>query len=67
MIVTINGNETEIPEESTITDLLLAWQVESPDTVAVELNGVILSRNQYRETMVREKDTLEFLYFLGGG
>jgi sulfur carrier protein len=33
----------------------------------VELNGDILDRPTFDSTLVKSGDTLEFLYFMGGG
>ena len=67
MKIIINGKEEHIERELTIPELLTARNVESPDMVAVELNGVILSRSELPVTRVRENDRVELLYFMGGG
>lgn len=67
MKLTINGDLEEIAGELTIRDLLVVKNVESPDMVSVELNGTIISRNDFTSVMVKENDTVEFLYFIGGG
>ena len=41
--------------------------MEQPDYVTVELNGDILERETSAATIVNDGDTLEFLYFMGGG
>jgi len=35
--------------------------------VSVEHNGTIIDRKNYGTTVVKDGDTLEFLYFMGGG
>jgi len=35
--------------------------------VAVELNGMIVPKAKYAETVVKENDTLEVVSFVGGG
>lgn len=35
--------------------------------VAVELNGMIVPKAKYAETVVKENDTLEIVSFVGGG
>jgi sulfur carrier protein len=37
------------------------------DRVAVELNGEIVSRVRWVETIVKEGDRLEVVHFVGGG
>ena len=67
MKLIINGNQEEINDDLTVQDLLFYKNVEAPDTVAVALNGVILNRSKFDTVRVKEKDTIEFLYFMGGG
>jgi O-acetylhomoserine (thiol)-lyase len=67
MKIVINGNQKDIGGDLTLRDLLILLNVESPDLVSVELNGVILNRGEISTVKVQENDTIEFLYFLGGG
>ena len=41
--------------------------VASPDMVSVQLNGEFTPKGAWSETLVREGDEIDFLYFLGGG
>ncbi len=67
MKLSINGKEEEIAGEVTVRQLLALKQVQSPEMVSVELNGVILKRIEFETLKVKESDTIEFLYFMGGG
>ncbi len=67
MKLTINGTETEVTGVSSVTTLLSNQQVKMPDMVSVELNGEILERLKFDQTMMNEGDRVEFLYFMGGG
>lgn len=67
MKTTINGVEKEIDEATSVLRLLEVEDVESPDMVAVQLNGAILDRSQYADTALKDGDVVEFLYFMGGG
>jgi len=67
MKITINGNEEEFASEMTIRELLAERNVESPDMVSVEHNGVILDRPDFPTVIVSDGDIIEFLYFMGGG
>ena len=42
-------------------------KVSDPLYVTVELNGEILDRANFGATHVKDGDTVEFLYFMGGG
>ncbi|MCM2359542.1 MAG: sulfur carrier protein ThiS [Geobacteraceae bacterium] len=50
-----------------ITTLLTVLKVETPEYVTVELNGEILDRENFDATSVKNGDSIEFLYFRGGG
>ncbi len=68
MELTINGKIENIDKEKlTITELLKLKDVQMPDMVSVELNGEIIDRKDYETTELKNSDTIEFLYFMGGG
>ncbi|MEK6558145.1 MAG: sulfur carrier protein ThiS [Candidatus Margulisiibacteriota bacterium] len=67
MKVTINGKQEDIASGLSISGLLAEKKVQMPEMVSVERNGEILSRDTFATTMVTENDTIEFLYFMGGG
>ena len=68
MKVLINGNEEVIDNNSiTITQLLQLKNIKMPEMVSVELNGNILSRDEFDSTFLKDGDSVEFLYFMGGG
>jgi sulfur carrier protein len=69
MKLTVNGEAKEIAgtDSLNIDEALAALQVTDPLYVTVELNGTILERDAFGSTRVKEDDTLEFLYFMGGG
>jgi sulfur carrier protein len=67
MKITINGEETQVKDNTTISELLVEREVRMPDMVSVELNGDILSKAAFETTTLKENDAVEFLYFMGGG
>lgn len=68
MQLTINGEARQLAgEQLTVLALLAVQKVESPDMVAVQVNGVFVPRPQYEDWLLQENDTVEFLYFMGGG
>lgn len=68
MILTINGKKTEFPDEALkIPELLKRIDVESPDMVTVEVNGEIIYKSSYPTFIIKDGDSIEFLYFMGGG
>ena len=68
MKLTINGNlETVDQEKITVSELLKLKSVAMPEMVSVELNGEIIDSGAYEKIEVKDSDTIEFLYFMGGG
>jgi len=67
MNLVINGKETNITDDLTVSELLVQENVQMPDMVSVELNGQILKRTKFEETLLKNNDKVEFLYFMGGG
>jgi len=67
MSLVVNGKETNITDGLTVSQLLVQENVKMPNMVSVELNGQILRRTEYEETILKDDDKVEFLYFMGGG
>lgn len=67
MKITINGKQEEISDGLSVLGLLAEKNVQMPEMVSVERNGEILSRDTFGATLIAENDTIEFLYFMGGG
>jgi sulfur carrier protein len=69
MNLTVNGKPASIAEVNpiSVTGLLETLQVAQREYVTVELNGDILDRDAFNDTNVKDGDTVEFLYFMGGG
>ena len=67
MQITINGEIEQLEQSLSITSLLETKKVESPDMVSVQLNGEFVAKGDYPSTVISDNDTLEFLYFMGGG
>lgn len=69
MVLTVNGKITALAEVEplAIPELLDKLDVADPLYVTVELNGKIIDRKAHEVTNVTDGDTVEFLYFMGGG
>jgi sulfur carrier protein len=69
MNLTVNGKAATIAGENpvSIVELLETLQVAQREYVTVELNGDILDRGDFEGAFVKDGDTIEFLYFMGGG
>ncbi len=62
----INGKKKELEEKMTIGQLLKARKIR-PEVVTVELNEKIIEREKYGDTVLKEGDKLELVYYMGGG
>jgi len=68
MQITVNGETSELKEiEVNLLQLLELRNVESPEMVAVQLNGEFVEMNSYSSTYLKPGDDIEFLFFMGGG
>jgi sulfur carrier protein len=68
MKLTVNGKTNEpLDPEINLSKLLEIRRVESPEMVAVQLNGEFVDMESYPSTFLKTGDEVEFLYFMGGG
>ena len=67
MKLTINGDVKEIKDGIVLSELLVIEDVEQPDMVSVQLNDEFLTKDTYATTTLKENDSINFLYFMGGG
>lgn len=67
MKLTINGDVKEIKDGIVLSELLIIEDVEQPDMVSVQLNDEFLTKDTYATTTLKEGDSINFLYFMGGG
>ena len=64
--VQINGEIRNVTDHSTLNDLVDELSL-APARIAVELNGEVVRRNKWTETVLSEGDRLEVVHFVGGG
>lgn len=67
MKLRVNGELKDIKENITVTEILEVEKVEAPDMVSVQLNGEFVDREKFSDTILKENDEIDFLYFMGGG
>lgn len=67
MNVTIAGVKKEIAEGTNVTKLIEIENVENPEYVTVAINDEFIKREDFDTTTLNENDSVEFLYFMGGG
>ncbi|MDR0882695.1 MAG: sulfur carrier protein ThiS [Candidatus Adiutrix sp.] len=67
MNLVIAGQTKEYPEGLTVSRLIEAEKVATPQYVSVSLNDEFVKSGDFGSTVLREGDSVEFLYFMGGG
>lgn len=67
MVIIVNGKNVDLTKEVTVKELLENQKIEMPDYVTVQINDEFIERNTFETLVVKEGDTVEFLYFMGGG
>jgi len=65
-MITINGTQTALSTDLTVAEYLEQNQYQVK-RIAVELNGDILPKYSYSDTMLKDGDRLEVVTFVGGG
>lgn len=68
MVLKVNGETQRLDRQTlTVADLLVVQAVESPEMVAVQVNGALVERGAHATTLLKDQDEVDFLYFMGGG
>ncbi len=67
MKITVSGETKDVADGITVTELMEQEKVETPEYVSVSVNEEFISREDFPSTKLKEGDTVEFLYFMGGG
>jgi thiamine biosynthesis protein ThiS len=66
MLITLNGDKTELPGPLTVLALLERLGID-PRVVAVEHNGLVVKRLHYADRLITEGAEVEIVAFVGGG
>ena len=64
--IQINGRKTTIKENTTIFEVLKKFRIDEKK-VAVELNGKIVPKINYKKKIIKDNDKIEIVHFIGGG
>jgi sulfur carrier protein len=68
MKVIINGKVQEFHQSQIgLIELLQQNKVTKPELVSVQLNSSFVKRDAYEQTVIKENDEVDFLFFMGGG
>lgn len=66
MEISVNGTVQPLEESISVSEFLEIKEID-PGTVVIEINKNILKNSDYQQTMLRNKDQVEILRFVGGG
>lgn len=67
MKLTVTGNVKEYKDGLTLKELIEIEKVETPEYVTASVNDDLLGARDFEGTVLNDGDTVEFLYFMGGG
>lgn len=67
MFITVAGEKKEVKDGLTLPELIELEKVETPEYVTVSLNDEFVESDKKATTVLKDGDTVEFLYFMGGG
>ncbi|MBQ4363051.1 MAG: sulfur carrier protein ThiS [Oscillospiraceae bacterium] len=67
MKITVAGTKKEVNDGLTVAQLVVDENVEMPQYVTVTVNDDFVEHGDFESTVLKEGDSVEFLYFMGGG
>ena len=65
--IIVNGENQEVTLPLSLIGLMKLNQVDQPDMVSVQINEEFVEREKFPTTQIQEGDSVDFLYFMGGG
>lgn len=67
MKITVGGESREVKDGITVAELIAEEKVETPEYVTVSINEEFEKSENFSSRKLKEGDSVEFLYFMGGG
>ena len=65
--IKVNGETQEVQLPLILTELIKQNDVQQPDMVSVQVNEDFVDRAEWDGIQIKEGDSVDFLYFMGGG
>lgn len=65
--IIVNGEAQEVELPLNLAELIKKNNVLQPDMVSVQVNDDFVDRNEWEGLQIAEGDSIDFLYFMGGG
>jgi|TARA_B100001750_G_C15365332_1_gene524415 thiamine biosynthesis protein ThiS len=66
MIIKLNGTNQSFTDDISVSELLEDIKL-SLSSIAIAVNGNIISKNEYKKTKLKDMDTVEIVRPVGGG
>lgn len=67
MVITVAGDKKKVNDAITVSELIVQENVETPQYVTVSVNDDFIDKAEFDTYALKEGDSVEFLYFMGGG
>ncbi len=64
--IQLNGKKIKVKSKESIFDLLKKLKLDNKK-IAIEHNGTIVQKTNYKKRYLKDKDKLEVVHFIGGG
>ena len=64
--IQLNGKKVVIKSNYSLLDLLKKYKLNNRK-IAIEYNGVIIQKTNYRKKNLKNNDKIEIVHFIGGG
>ena len=64
--IQLNGKKRTIKDKMRLFELINKLKLNNKK-IAVELNGKIISKSIYKKLILKDKDNIEIVHFIGGG
>lgn len=65
-MIRVNGKDHPFVADCSLAELLAELGF-NPARIALELNGVIIARDAFDQTLLHDSDKVEIVQFVGGG
>lgn len=66
MSIIVNGNTVAYVEKETVSDLLKRMHYTFP-LIIVKINGKLIKKNQYEETIIPDNSNIQVIHMISGG
>lgn len=65
--IQVNGEAQQVQLPLSLSELIKQNNVQQPEMVSVQVNEDFVDRSEWDGIQIKEGDSVDFLYFMGGG